>query len=169
VLTIDASAQVSSKRSVDVSVTDALGRFVTHLEPANFEVIENGARRAITAFSEAGSPISIAVVSSEPLPAIPALGAQDEVIQAPSVAEALRRLGASKNSRKAIMFLAPADTQAIPAGIQTVQTNRETLPKWVIELAYRYRIEFESSAPSAGVEVVLKQTVGLGSLKPNWK
>ena len=169
VLTVDASAQVSSKRSVDVSVTDPLHRFVTGLEPANFEVVENGARRAITAFSEAGSPISIAVVSVDPLPTIPALGPQDEVIQAPTMADALRRLAASKNTRKVIVFLAPTDTQAIPAGIQTVQTDREMLPKWAIEFRNQYRIEFESSAPSASVEVLLKQTVGLGPLKPNWK
>ena len=164
-----ASAQVSSKRSVDVSVTDPLHRFVTHLEPSNFEIVENGARRTITAFSEAGSPISIAVVSVEPLPAIPALGAQDEVIQAPSVADALRRLAASKNSRRAIMFLAPADTQAIPAGIQIVQTNREMLPKWAIEFRNQYRIEFESSAPSASVELMFKPTSGLPELKLHWK
>jgi hypothetical protein len=169
VLTVGVSAQVSSKRSVDVSVTDPLGRFVTNLEPSNFEVIENGARRAIAAFSQAGSPISIAVVSSEPLPAIPALGPQDEVIQAPSVADALRRLAASKNSRRAIMFLAPADTQAIPFGIQSVQTDREMLPKWVIELSYQYRIEFESSAPSASVDVVLKPVTGVGPLQLHWK
>jgi hypothetical protein len=169
VLTVDASAQVSAKRSVDVSVTDPLHRFVTGLEPANFEVVENGARRAITAFSEAGSPISIAVVSLEPLPAIPALGAQDEVLQAPSVADAVRRLAALKNSRKVIVFLAPTDTQSIPAGIQTVQTDPEMLPKWAIEFRNQYRIEFESSAPSASVEVVFKPNAGLPELKLHWK
>jgi hypothetical protein len=67
------------------------------------------------------------------------------------------------------MFLAPADTQAIPAGIQTVQTNREMLPKWVVELRNQYRLEFESSTPSASVEVVLKPTAGLPELKLHWK
>lgn len=168
-LAVDASAQVSSKRYVDVSVTDPRGRFVTNLEPSNFEVVENGTRRAVTAFSEAGSPISIAVVTDEPLPALPALGAQDEVIQASSVADALRRLASSKSSRNVIMFLAPADTQAIPAGIQTVHLNRELLPKWAIELRHQYRIEFESSMPSASVEVVFKPSAGLPDLKLNWK
>ena len=165
-----ASAQVSSKRSVDVSVTDPLGRFVTGIEQANFEVVENGARRAITAFSLPGSPISIAIISNEALPALPGLGPEDEVIQAPTVAEALRRLAASKNSRKVIMFLTtPADIQAIPAGIQAVQTNREMLPKWAVELRNQYRIEFESSTPSASVEVVLKPLTGIGPLKLHWK
>jgi hypothetical protein len=67
------------------------------------------------------------------------------------------------------MFLAPADTQAIPAGIQMVQTNREMQPKWVVELRNQYRIEFESSAPSASVEVVFKPTPGLPELKLHWK
>lgn len=167
-LTVDASAQVSSKRYVDVSVTDPLGRFVTNIEPSSFEIVENGVRRPVTAFSEGGS-LSIAVVSDQPLPTIPALGPKDELIQASSVADALQRLAGSKNLRKVIMFLAPADTQAIPAGIQTVQADRAMLPKWAIELRHQYRLEFDSSRPSASVEVVFKPTAGLPELKLNWK
>src|SRR5947207_2057936 len=96
------SAQVSSKRHVDVTVTDSLHRFVTGLEPANFEVVENGVRRAITDFSNAGSPISIVVVSDEPLPSLVAPGREDELILARSMPEALLRLAALKNSRKVI-------------------------------------------------------------------
>jgi hypothetical protein len=51
-----------------VSVTDPLNRFVTGLDGESFEVVENGTPRPITGFSDAWSPISIAIVSDEPLP-----------------------------------------------------------------------------------------------------
>jgi Ca-activated chloride channel homolog len=55
---------------VDVTVTDPFGRFVTGLNQGNFEVIENGVGRTITSFRDAGSPIAVAVISEEPLPAV---------------------------------------------------------------------------------------------------
>ncbi len=172
VLTIGASrvsAQVSSKRHIDVTVTDPLHRFVTGLEQEHFELVENGARRAITDFSGVDSPISLAIVCEEPLPAIGRLGPEDELIQTRSLFNALRQLSASKNSRKALVITTTTDTQAIPADIQTFQTDRANVLKVVVELRNQYRLEFESSSPSASVEVVLKPPRGLPPLQPNWK
>ena len=45
-------AQVVSKRSVDVTVTDPYGRTVAGLEKDHFAVTEGGVRRMITAFSQ---------------------------------------------------------------------------------------------------------------------
>src|SRR5258708_34982791 len=104
VLTIGASrasAQVSSKRHVDVTVTDPLHRFVTGLEQEHFELVENGVRRPITDFSGVDSPISLAIVCEEPLPAIGTLGPEDRLGPTPSLFSALRRVRASKTSRKA--------------------------------------------------------------------
>ena len=164
-----ASAQVSSKRYVDVTVTDPHGRLVTGLEQERFEIIENGVQRAVTAFSDTASPISLAIVSEEPLPTVDTLDPQDEVIQASSVSKALRQLAASKNFRKVIVITTATEHQAIPSGIQTLQVDRADLLKAVIALRNQYRIEFNSSVPSASVEVLLRQPVGLPRLELNWK
>jgi hypothetical protein len=162
------SGQVSSKRHVEVTVTDPLHRFVTGLEQEHFELVENGIRRAITDFSGVDSPISLAIVCEEPLPAVGTLGPEDELIQTPSLSNALRQLSASKNSRKALVVTTTTETQAIPGGIQTLQINRANLLKAVVELRNQYRLEFESSSPSASVEVVLKPPRGLPPLQPNF-
>jgi hypothetical protein len=172
VLTIAASrgaAQATSKRHVDVTVIDPRGRFVTGLEEKNFEVVENGVRRAITDFSDVDSPLAIAIVGDGPLPDIGPLGPQDQLIQAASVADAVRRLRDSKNLRKVIVNLTTTDRQAIPAGIVIVQTNRADLFKTVVELHNQYRLEFESSAPSAPFAIVLTPPVGLPHLELSWK
>jgi hypothetical protein len=93
---------------------------------------------------------------------------EDELIQTPSLSNALRQLSASKNSRKALVVTTTTDTQAIPGGIQTLQINRANLLKAVVELRNQYRLEFESSSPSASVEVVLKPPRGLPPLQPNF-
>jgi len=172
VLTVGASrvsAQVSSKRHVDVTVTDPSGRFVTGLQQEHFELVENGVRRAITDFSGVDSPISLAIVGEEPVPVVGALGPEDELIQTPSLANALRQLSASKNSRKALVITTTTGAQWIPGGIQILQANRASVVKAVLELRTQYRLEFESSSPSTGVEVVLKPPRGLPPLQPNWK
>jgi hypothetical protein len=172
VLTVAASrvsAQVLSKRHVDVTVTDPLHRFVTGLKQEHFELVENGVRRAITDFSTVDSPISLAIVCEEQLPVAGTLRTEDELIQTRSLSDALRQLSASKNSRKAIVITTTTDSQAIPGGIQIFQLNRADVPKAIVELRSQYRLEFESSSPSAGVEVVLKPPRGLPLLQPNWK
>jgi hypothetical protein len=163
-LVLTAAAQDLSKRHVDVTVTDPLGRYVTGLDRAGFDVIENGVRRAITDFSDPASPVSIAVVSEEPLS-----GLGVELIQAASVSDALRQLEASSNSRKAIVTFSAAAPQAIPSSIQTVQTDQAGLAKAVIGLRNQYRLEYESSTESARVEVVLRQPVGMPHLELRWK
>jgi hypothetical protein len=163
------SAQVSSKRHVAVSVTDPLHRFVSGLKQEHFELAENGVRRAITDFSSVDSPISLAIVSEEPLTAAGTFGPEDELIQTRSLSDALRQLSASKNSRKALVITTATDTQAIPESIQTLQIDRANLLKAVVEVRNQYRLEFESSSPSASVEVVLKPPRGLPPLQPHWK
>jgi hypothetical protein len=172
VLTIVASraaAQATSKRHVDVTVTDPRGRFVTGLEEKNFEVVENGVRRVITDFSDVDAPISLAIVGDGPLPDVGPLGPQDQLIQAASVADAVRRLRDSKNPRKVVVNLAAMDRQAIPPGIELLQTNRADLFKAMVELHNQYRLEFESSAPSAPFAIVLTPPVGLPHLELSWK
>ena len=61
-----ASAQVTSKRLLHVTVAEPLNRFVVGLESENLQVIENGIRRVVTEFSDTGTPISLAIVSAEP-------------------------------------------------------------------------------------------------------
>lgn len=163
------SGQVSSRRHVEVTVTDPLSRFVIGLEQERFEVLENGVRRAITGFSNAGAPLSLAVVSDDPLVAVELLGPADDLIQTPSLSNALRQLAASKNSRKVIVTTTNTELPATPSAIQIFKTNPANLLKAVIEVRNQYRIEFESSTPSATVEVALNQPLGLPRLKLNWK
>src|SRR2546429_7701831 len=95
-------AQTPSTRSVHVSVTDPRGRFVTGLERQQFEVVENGIRRAITGFST-DAPISLAIVSDTPISVQGLNRETDVLIQTRSLQEALRQLAASGNSRKALI------------------------------------------------------------------
>ena len=48
--------------SLNVSVTDSEGSFVTSLEQADFEVFEDGAKQSITFFSRKQQPIALAVL-----------------------------------------------------------------------------------------------------------
>jgi hypothetical protein len=50
-----AAAQAPSTRHIEVAVTEPSGRFVTGLEREDFEIFENGVRRAITRFVAARS------------------------------------------------------------------------------------------------------------------
>jgi hypothetical protein len=93
----------------------------------------------------------------------------DELIQTQSVSDAIRQLSTSKNARKTLVVTTGAETLAVPAGIQVVQSNHANLPKWVVELRNQYLLQFESSNASAAVEVVLKQPRGLPPLRPHLK
>ncbi len=171
VLTIGASrvtAQMSSTRHVYVTVTNSQGRLVTGLHPQNFEVFENGVCRAITDLSAIGSLISLAIVGEQPLLSVGPLGPRDEVIQTPSLSNAVRQLAASKNPRKVLLTTANTDLQPIPSGIQRLQIDPANLPEALIELRRQYKVGFESATPSASVEVVLRQPVGIHDFKLDW-
>ena len=164
------SAQGPFTRLVHVTVTEPSGRFVTGLRQEHFQVVENGVRRAITDFSSDPPPISLAIVSDGSLPAVGRLnGPEDELIQTRSLSGALRQLAASKNSRKVLLVTAAVDNQAIPAGIEVLQTDPGNLLRTVIELNNQYLLQFESSTPSAAVEIVLQRPAGLPLLRPTWR
>lgn len=173
VLTVGASrlsAQASSKRLVHVTVTEPYHRFVTGLDKDGFEVVENGVRRAITEFSSPASPLSLAIVSDEPMTEVSAFkGSADELIQSRSLPDALRQLSASKNFRKVLVITTSADTQAIPRGIEVFETSPDHLLKTVVEIRNQYLLQFDSSTPSAAVEIILKQPRGLPVLQANYK
>ena len=95
---VELAAQTPDRSIVAVTVTDPMHRLVTGLERAHFEVLENGVRRNITGFLEPGSPISVAIVTDAPSDIAGILGRDDELIQTPSISNALRQLAASKPS-----------------------------------------------------------------------
>lgn len=176
ILTASLSAQVSASRHVDVIVTDRNCvsdhncRFVTGLDKDVFEVVENGIRRVVTGFAGGASPISLAIVG-DALPDVSTLmtrGPEDEFILAGSVPEALRQLALSKNPRRGIVITTPGP-QLVPPEITAVQVDPSNLLKAVIELRSQYRLEFESSAATSRIEVVLKQPRGLPLLALRWK
>jgi hypothetical protein len=96
--------QAQPTRNLYVTVSDQLNRFVEGLDREHFEVVENGVGRAIIAISDAESPITIAVVSEVPLPALdPAMRPKDVFIQTRSLADALKQLLASTTPRKSLV------------------------------------------------------------------
>jgi hypothetical protein len=167
--------QVLFSRVVYVSVTDPLNRFVTGLDREDFQVIENGVPRPITDFPNSlDSPMSIALVSGAPvstqaLAETWAHGVPVDLTQAQSLSEALRQLAGSKNPRKALVIVGPVDAQQIPADIEAFRADLNIWQKVVIELRNQYVVRFESQAPSASVEVVIRQPRGLPPLKPHWQ
>ena len=160
-------AQASSKRLVHVTVTDPLGRFVTGLEQGGFEIVEDGIRRPITEFSDAGSPISLAIVSDSPVAVGNLILPNDELIQTRSVTDAVRQLSSSKNTRKTLVITTAIDTPANLTGIQVIRASSGELTKTVVELKNQYLLQFDSANATAGVQVVLQQPRGLPTLRTN--
>jgi hypothetical protein len=153
---------------IPVTVTDPLHRFVTGLDAEDFVVLENGMPRRLTYFSNVDTHLAIAIVNDTPLPPVAGLKAGDNLIQASSIAEALRFLAASTSERKAIIVTTQLDPQPLPAGIQVMQIEAANASRAVVELRNQYLIRFELSDPAGRVEVTLKQPVGLPPLKPVW-
>jgi|KBSMisStandDraft_5_1062788.scaffolds.fasta_scaffold619695_2 hypothetical protein len=157
--------QTPVNRTVFVVVTDQMKRAVTGLPRESFGVTEDGALRPVTAFSDANSPISLAFVAQS----IPGEVAElkrpgDEMFQAQSVADALRALAGSKNSRKALIFTAGTIVGEIPSGVQLLKTGSQNLRKSVIEVMNSYSFRFSSSVPASAVEVNLRPPAGLPPL-----
>jgi hypothetical protein len=160
------AAQAQSKKLVQFTVTDPMNRFVTGLDQKTFEVVENGVRRPITGFWDVDSPMALAIVSDSPLAEASNFNrANDELIQARSVADALRQFSVAKNARKIMVVSTAFDTQALPEGIQVIKVNPNILIKAVVEAHNQYVLEFESGSTSASVEVVLQQPQGLPPLR----
>src|SRR5947209_2024721 len=166
VCTLPVAAQVSSRGLVHFTVTDRLNRFVTGLDQKIFEVVENGGRRRVIGFWDGDSPVSLAIVSDSPLSEASNFSrADDELIQARSVADALRQLSVAKNARKIMVVSTAFNTQAVPEGIQVMKVTPDILIKAVVDAHNQYWLQFESGNTSAGVEVVLQQPQGLPPLR----
>ena len=160
--------QASVNRLVHVVVTiPGNGKLLTGLAQENFEIVENGNTRPVTSFN-ANSPVSIAIVGVAPAEIARLMGPEDELIQAQSIADAIRELAASKNSRKALILA--ADAPEVPEGIRVVRAaDAETLTKAMIEIHNEYLLGFSSSDPSSVVDVTLRQVRGLPPLKVTQK
>jgi hypothetical protein len=157
--------ETPASRTVHVVVNDPMNRVVTGLPRQNFDVTEDGGMRPITGFSDANSPISLAIVAQSVPAEVRALSRSgDEIIQAQSVADALRTLAASKNSRKALIFTSGTIVGEIPSEIQVLKTASQGLTKAVIEVMNSYSIWFSPSRPAAAVEVNLRSPAGLPPL-----
>ncbi len=153
-----------------MTVTDGLHRFVTGLAQEHFELLENGTARALGRFANPDDPIAIATLSDPTAPPVTQLmDAADELIQASSLPEAFRQLAASKHFRKALVLPSGADVTAVPPGIQVLRADPVLLNKAVVELRNTYWLRFQTSGPSARIEVVLKEPRGLPVLKAGWK
>jgi hypothetical protein len=155
---------------IAVAAVDPLNRFVAGLDRENFVVLENGVRRPIASFYSVGSPISLAIISESPSPAVAKLsGPEDDLIQTAALSDGVRQLTASKNQRKILILATPADTRDIPAGIQIVEADPAKLLEAAIEVRNPYVLRFQSSAPAAHLEVLINQPRGLPILKALWK
>lgn len=174
VLTVGAlnltAQQAPSRQSafIPVTVTDPYNRFVTGLQEENFVILENGAARPVTYFASVDSPIALAIISESPLPLGDMLKPEDELIQTSSLPDAVRQLIASKNQRKAIIVTTAADVGGVPAGIQVMKADPVNAFKVAIEVRNQYVLRYQSSDPSARVEVTLNPPRGLPLLKPAW-
>jgi hypothetical protein len=165
------AAQVPSTRLVHVTVTDRFGRFVTGLEQKRFEVVEGGVLCPITKFSGADSPMMLVIVSEKSVSEVSALiRPEDELIQARSFPDAIRRLSASKKPRKIILTTVTLSTKAVPDDIQVLETTPANLFSAVDELVrlHEYLLWVMSSTPSANLNVVLKPPPGLPPLSLTW-
>jgi hypothetical protein len=157
-------------RVLHITVTDPLNRFVTGLDRDAFQIIEGGARRALTSFSSVDDPIAVAVVSEAPLTRLDALQGPNELIQTRSVSDAVRQLVASGKPRKALIMTAAGSSEAVPGGVFIVKSDVSMLNQAVVEVCNQYLVAFMSMDPSATVEVVVKPPLGLPKLNANvWK
>jgi hypothetical protein len=156
-------------RFIPVTVTDSRNRLVAGLQQEHFEILEKGVTRPITDFVT-HSPLALAVVTDTTLSQVSDfMGPRDELIQTPSLSDALRRLAASENSRKVLVLTTAVEIDVVPTGVQVVQADSARVHMVAIQLRNQYLLHFQPSDPAAPVEVVLRQPRGLQGLKAEWK
>src|SRR5581483_7552677 len=108
-----------------------------------FNVTEQGTLRPLTAFAGSNSPISLVIVgSSLPSEVLALRQAGSEILAAQSVAEALRALAASKNSRKALIFTTGSIVGEIPSEIQVLKADQQNLLKSLLDAMNSYSLWF---------------------------
>ena len=163
------TAVVSAEEIVSVSVTDGHGRPVAGLKLDSFRLQSNGSDLTVSAFSGPESPISLAVVSPESLPEAAGLAQPgDELVQAPSLDEAVRRLANAEHFRRTIILTEPSSLRTVPADIRVVHASRDDLPALAGALRRDYLMSFDAPE-GADVTVSLRRTFLLPRLEVSWK
>ena len=71
----------------------------------------------------------------------------------------------TKNAHIFEMSSRPEERQSIPGGIYAMRMEHGNVRRAAVELRNQYGLRFESAAPSAAVEVVVKAPRGLPILK----
>jgi hypothetical protein len=163
--------QAQSTRSLHLTVSDPLNRFVTGLEQEHFEVVENGVALPIQAIVGAESPITIAIVSQvTQQPSGSAMGPNDVLIQTRSLADALQKLAASTNPRKTLILTTATAMPPIAEDIQVLRVDPSLLSKVLIEVRSQYVLKVDTTRPTSSLAVVVKSPRGLPVLQANpWK
>jgi hypothetical protein len=156
-----------AKRFVTLTVSDAQGRAISGLEQEHFVVTgEGNSRLAITGFRSPGTPMTVAFVTTGPLPDRDILGEGDEMLQAGSFADALQVLENARNARRVIILVGSVgsgEEKVVPAAVQLIRTDAVNLSKSVADLRHQYRLEVKASP----VDVAVKQPSGLPALRWN--
>ena len=127
--------------------------------------------RPITKFTNVDNPIAMAVVTKDSdAPDLSSLKKPgDELIQSPSLEEALSRLTASKLERKAMVIAyGAASNRVLPGGILYLTAEPSEITKTLVVLHNQYVIEFSGTNPTSTVDVVIKPPRGLPSLTAVW-
>jgi hypothetical protein len=167
---LSAQDQPAGERTVPVTVTDRFNRFVAGLSRDQFEIVENGVVRRPTGFANPDAALCVAIVGEPGAASLKeVLGAQDELIEAASLDEAIQRVAASDRRRKAVILTGGAQPGPAPAGIQLVRGESAGLKQLLIELKNQYLVQYEPADPKAPIEVRFQQSSVLPVLKHAWK
>jgi hypothetical protein len=167
-LSAQPQAPPAGARSIAVTVVDPVNRPVSGLGREQFEVLENGVVAEPVGFMNADGPVTIAIVGAPVPPTLKsAMGAEDVLIEATSLDDAIQRLQAAERRKKAIVVVG-ASAGSAPAGIQLVRSNEEALQRTVVGLRNQYVVQFVPSDPSAKIEVRFQQSSLLPVLKHTW-
>lgn len=158
--------QSQTTRSIYVSVSDPLNRFVSGLARDHFTVVENGVTRTVSSVVDADSPIAIAVVGDLAVPAVAGeMGPKDVVIQTKSLEEAVQQLTASTSARKTLIVTTGAELPALAEGIQLLRVEPAMLSRTLIEVRNQYLLRVEGDGSNGGLGVTVRSPRGLPSLQ----